>query len=142
MNQAEPDPDYPTALAKAREGGYLISLADLCGPFPADPLRAQLAYAESESAARYLHDRYGSQSVAALLAAYADGLGCSAGVERALGQPLADFESGWLAEAVNANPSMFKLRALAPWLVLAAMVLFAPALFWLLTHANAKARVV
>jgi len=132
MNQEEPDPDAPALLDEARRRGQLLSLNDLCGPFPVDAAQAQLAYAESESVARYISNQYGDTGVAALLAAYADGAGCSAGVERGLGFSLSELESQWLQEAINANPTLLKLQALIPWIILAGLVLFSPAIFILL----------
>jgi peptidase MA superfamily protein len=134
MNQAEPDPGFPGALAAARQTGTFLSLNDLCGPLPADPAQAQLAYAESESVARYIRDTYGATGITALLAAYADGLGCAAGVQRGLGFPLDELERRWLAEAFHVgpvNPLSSTLDPI-PWIILAALVLFAPVLFFLL----------
>lgn len=132
MNQEEPNPDAPALLDEARRRGQLLRLSDLCGPFPVDATQAQLAYAESESVVRYISDQHGDTGLAALLAAYADGASCSAGVERGLGLPMSELESQWLQEAVNANPALFKLQALIPWLILVALVLFSPAIFILL----------
>lgn len=138
MNEEEPDPDAPALLDEARRRGQLLRLNDLCGPFPIDAAQAQLAYAESESIVRYISDQYGDTDLASLLAAYADGAGCSAGVERGLGISLTELESQWLQEAINANPALFKLQALIPWLILAALVLFSPAIFILLLGRKTK----
>lgn len=132
MNQQEPNPDIPALLANARDRGQLLGLNDLCGPFPVDAAQAQLAYAESESVVRYIGDSYGDTGLTELLAAYADGAGCSAGVERGLGLSLSDLESQWLQESINANPALLKLQALIPWIIIASLVLFSPAIFILL----------
>ena len=58
MNQAQPDPELASALAQAGEAEALFPLANLCGPFPADPAQAQLAYAESESVVRYIRRHF------------------------------------------------------------------------------------
>jgi len=138
MNQQEPDPDAPARLTAARDRGQLLSLNDLCGPFPTDAAQAQLAYTESASVVHYIGDQYGDTGLTALLAAYADGAGCAAGVERGLGLSLSDLESHWLQEALNANPALFKLKALTPWIILAGLVLFSPAIFLLLLNRKAK----
>ncbi len=134
MNQVQPDPGFPAALDAARQAGTLLSLSSLCGPLPADPAQAQLFYAESESVVRYIRETYGSSSLTSLLAAYADGLGCAAGVKRALGLSLDELEREWLAEAFHIgpiNPRPGQSAAL-PWAVLAALVLVSPVLFFLL----------
>ncbi len=134
MNQAQPNPGFPAALAAARSSGTLFSLSDLCGSFPTDPAQAQLAYAESESVVRYIRDTYGSQHLQDLLKAYADGLGCSAGVERGLGVSLAELEDLWLHEAIHTGPISAPPRPvdLTPWVILTVVVLISPALFFFL----------
>jgi hypothetical protein len=132
MNQEEPNPDAPALLDEARRSGTLLSLNNLCGPFPVDATQAELAYAESESVVRYISDQHGDTGLADLLAAYADGAGCSAGVERGLGFPLSELESRWLQTSLNANPTLLKLQALIPWIILAGLVLFSPAIFILM----------
>jgi hypothetical protein len=133
MNQLQPDPEYPVALAEARDAGNLLSLDSLCGAFPADPALARLAYAQSESVVRYVRGRFGAQRLNTLLAAYADGAACQAGVQNVLGLSLAELEADWLRDVIRADPATFRLRALAPWLLLAALVGLGPGLFLLLT---------
>ena len=122
MNQQRPNPDYPALIAEANASGQLLSLGSLCGPFPTDPARRELAYAQSASVARLIREQFGAKTFAALLAAYADGASCESGVERGLGVPLAELEERWLTETVQVNPAALKLRPLAPWLGVAALV--------------------
>ncbi len=142
MNQAQPDPGFPAALAAARDAGTLLSLSSLCGPFPADPAQAQLAYAESESVVRYIRDTHGAPGLTALLGAYADGLGCAAGVDRALGVSLAALEEGWLRDSLLTGPISAPPRVvdLTAWVILAAVVLVSPVLFFLLISLTPSAR--
>ena len=142
MNQAEPDPGFSAALDAARQTGTWLRLSSLCGPLPADPAQAQRTYAESESLVRYMRDTYGATGITALLAAYADGLGCAAGVERGLGLSLDELEREWLAEAFHIgpiNPLPGQLDP-APWAILAALVLLSPVLFFLLIRLRPSAR--
>ncbi len=134
MNQVQPDPGFPAALDAARQAGTLLSLSSLCGPLPADPAQAQLFYAESESVVRYIRETYGSSSLTSLLAAYADGLGCAAGVKRALGLSLDELERDWLAETFHIGPINPRPgeSAPVPWAIFAALVLLSPIMFFLL----------
>jgi hypothetical protein len=142
MNQAQPDPAFPAALEAARQAGTLLRLSSLCGPLPADPAQAQLAYAESESVVRYIRDTFGVSGLAGLLAAYADGLGCGPGVERALGIPLDELERNWLAAVFQTGPinSPSGNSDPLPWAILAAVMLFAPALFYILIRRRPPSR--
>ena len=137
-----PDPAQPDTLAAAWKNRTLPSLAGLCGPFPPEPARARLAYAESASVVRHIRERFGAAGLAALLRAYAAGLGCGDGVQQALGRPLAQLEAEWLAETMQSNPVSVRLRALAPWLLLGGLTLTAPALAGLLALRKRRDRMV
>jgi hypothetical protein len=138
MNEGRPNPGYAVALAQARDAGTLFSLDDLCGPFPADATQAELAYAQSESFTRYLRARFGPQSLSKLLAAYADGAVCGAGVERALGLAQSEVERGWLQDVVRAAAPALTLQALLPWILVAALALLLPALVAILAVARRR----
>ncbi len=97
------NPDHPFALRLALQNGTLIPLAELCAPFPQDASRAFLAYAQAGSFTRYLVETHGASGLSALLRAYADGLGCTQGVERALGKPLSALEDDWRKNALGEN---------------------------------------
>ena len=129
LNQRQPNPDFPAVIAAANANGQLFSLGSLCGPFPSDPARRELAYAQSESVVRLIREQLGAKVFAPLLAAYADGASCEAGVERGLGISLAELEGRWLAGVVQANPVALKLRPLAAWLFLSLIVLVSLGLF-------------
>lgn len=130
MNQAQPELAFHTALSEARQTNRLLSLSQLCHPFPADAVEATLAYAQSESVTRFVRDHYGATKLRQLLEAYADGLDCSSGVERALGFPLKELEQRWVRESLNANPLVYEARTFAPWFVIISVVLLAPLLFF------------
>ncbi len=120
MTAPEPDLTLRDVLYEASRGGVVLSLDTLCVPSFTNmsPHDAALAYAQSESLMRYITERYGTSQVTALMNAYADGLGCSAGVERALGIPLADLERQWqadLSERLARTPR--SNTSLVPWLV-------------------------
>jgi hypothetical protein len=133
-NEAQPDPDLLAALDAARDSNTLIPLSSLCEPFPLDRAQAALAYAESASVVSYIRKAYGPQGLTQLLKTYAEGADCEGGVQRALNISLADLENAWRRDELKIAPGVRQqLTALAPWLVLAALVLLAGALFLMLT---------
>lgn len=142
MNQTRPDPEFAQTLAAAREGGKLLSLTTLCGPFPADPAQAQLAYAESESVVRYLRSRYADAGLSKLLAAYAaNGATCESGLKQGLNLSLAELEQAWLRDTAGAAGSGAAGQLTAqqlPWVVLSALILTAGGLITLLMLGGSK----
>jgi len=111
------------ALEKAQRDGALAPLATLCGPFSADRDDATLAYAQSESAVRYLVDRYGVPRVQALLDAYARRYGvtstaCAAAVQEVLFVPFTQLESDWRADLGHRSPGSQAAQTALPWVVL------------------------
>ena len=123
-----PNPDYDQVLADAVVTDTLIPLKDLCVAFPPNSAEAFLAYAESRSFTRYLHEGYGSTGLLNLAASYADGLDCERGAERALGLSLSRLELDWRETALSQNGLGLALRNTSPYLVLLCLVLFVPLL--------------
>jgi hypothetical protein len=120
------NPDYALALKRAVENKTLISIDELCEPFPRDASQAFLAYAESESFTRYLQNNYGTSGLDDLIIAYADGLSCEKGVEDALGRSLTYLDGNWQESVLGANPFGVAWRALSPYVVLFALLLATP----------------
>jgi hypothetical protein len=116
--EARPNPNYALVLETAVANFATLPLADLCEGFPAAEERAVLAYAQSESLLHYVRGQYGNQTVQNLLAAYADGLACDAGVQRVLGRSLADLERDWLAAQQPQAPLARFLGQNGLWLLL------------------------
>lgn len=124
-----------TLLEQAQQEGRLLPLADLCMPFYAlDTEQLQLAYAESHSVVTYLQGVYGWSGVRELLQAYADGRECSVGIKHALGIDLPVFERQWRTWLEQGGrvtgggqqlwtTTSLVLRDLAPWLVLAGILI-------------------
>jgi hypothetical protein len=138
--ETRPDPEYARAILTAQENNDLIPLTELCAPFPEDPVRAQLAYAQSGSLVHYLRRQYGWTAIRELLWAYADGQACSTGAESVIGQDLAQLEREWRLwierdeqsiteeiSATQAGVTLF-LRDTGPWLMLLTALLVPVAL--------------
>lgn len=112
------NPDYPLALQKASDQGAVIDMADLCGAFPPERGRQFLAYAQSESFTRYIIDKYGQTGLLALISAYGDGQDCSQGMQRSIGQSLAQVETDWRTAVLGENAGWSALKKLFPYLAI------------------------
>jgi hypothetical protein len=119
--------DYSQVLSTAVKNKTLLPIADLCGPFPADASGATLAYAESGSFTRYLHETYGISGLQSLIQAYSDGLSCEQGASRALNLPLARLDLNWQQAVLGADVSGLAFQNLLPYLALLAVMLVIPA---------------
>jgi hypothetical protein len=116
INEIFRNPDYPVLLDNANQKGALIPLNALCGGFPLDASNFYLSYAQSESFVRFLYDRLGSSGMKSLLDAYADGLGCEQGMQRATGQTLSEAEKDWKALTFGAQSILPEsIQSVLPW---------------------------
>lgn len=111
-NEQLPTTDHTLVLEEARTQGQLLSLADLCVPFPPNPQTAFLAYAQSGSVVKFIRERYGARGIRDLLAAYRNGASCAVGVQEALNVSLSGLETTW---QVSLEPK-------APWRAIAEQV--------------------
>ncbi len=128
--EQRPDPAYRLALQQAQLRQDFIPLAEMCKTFGTSAAdRMTLAYAQSQSVVNYIRQTYGWTGIRNLIEAYGDGMGCSAGVERALGKDLLALEREWRlwlersGRPVSPLGAFFNavgqwLRAAGPWLVL------------------------
>lgn len=121
-----PNADSDRILADAAANDRLIPLKDLCESFPADRGQAFLAYAESRSFIQYLHETYGSSRLLSLASAYADGVDCEHGTERAFGTSLSNLEGKWRSSILGQNAFISTLQNISPYLVLLCLVLLIP----------------
>jgi len=121
-----PNPDYERVLIDAASKNMLIPLSDLCIAFPPDAAQAFLAYAESRSFTKSLHDSYGSTGLLHLAQVYADGVDCEHGIERAFGISLSSLESNWGSSVLGQNSFLEALKSISPYLVLLCLVLIIP----------------
>jgi hypothetical protein len=127
-SQAEryPNANYAQVLAIAAQNKALLPVTDLCGPFPADASGAILAYAESDSFTRYLHETYGTSSLHTLIQSYTDGLTCEQGASRTLGPPLAQLDLRWRQTALGEKATGMAFQNFLPYLVLLGIMLVVP----------------
>jgi hypothetical protein len=83
------------ALARNDFGLEPMPLASITGGFPADPVRAQLAYAQSADFVSWLHARGGEDSLRALVRQLAAGASTSDAVQLAAGLTLEQADAAW-----------------------------------------------
>jgi hypothetical protein len=126
LAEISPNPDYDRTLSAAAGTNGLMPLKELCASFPAKVDQAFLAYAQSRSFTNYLLNTYGSTGLMTLAGAYADGVDCERGTERAFGISLSQLELDWHASLVGQSPVSVMISDKAPYLVLFCLVLFIP----------------
>jgi hypothetical protein len=118
-----PNPDYQRTLDAARQSEALLPIESLCQTFPQDASGAFLAYAEASSFTRYLRDTYGTSGLQSLLQSYANGLGCTQGIESAFGVSLRQLDTRWRSEALSINMGWVAAKNLLPYVLLLLLLL-------------------
>jgi hypothetical protein len=121
-----PNVDYDRVLKDSATRDDLIPIKDLCASLPHDTAQAFLAYAESRSFTNYLYETYGADGLVNLATAYADGVGCERGPERAFGVSLSRLESEWRSSVLDQNALLPVLQTISPYLVLLCLILIIP----------------
>ncbi len=91
-------PETMRRIARGAPTGHLIPLRELTVGFPADPLRAQLAYAESADIVAFLRGHYGEEALRTLVRELASGQAAGAAVRAATGESLEDVDRAWQAD--------------------------------------------
>ncbi len=134
-----PNPEYASALEKSAAEDKLIPIENLCISFPRDASGAFIAYAESASFMRYLHRTYGASAIRWLVEQYQNGMGCSEGIQTALGSSLTQLEYKWKEEELHLNPESLIFRNLLPYLLLF-LVLFGAAALTIILSAQRISR--
>lgn len=126
LAEVYPTPDYDRILADAAARGTLIPMRDLCASFSPQVDSAFLAYAQSRSFTTYLRGQFGADGLLTLARAYADGVDCERGPERAFGVSLAKLERDWQVTVLGESSFMSTLGTFAPYLVLLCLVVLFP----------------
>lgn len=126
LAEAYPNPNYAILLREAAARDALIPIRDLCDSFSPRVDSAFLAYAESRSFTDYLRGLYGADGLLSLANAYANGVTCERGTERAFGVSLAKLERDWRVTALGQTGVTFTLGDAVPYLILLCLVVFFP----------------
>lgn len=99
MHQSQAYDDGEAAVANAAASGTLMPLAELAASFPRK--RADLAYAQSASAIRYMSERHGNSAPRTLLAALAETGSFDQAMRKATGMSADEFADHWYARATR-----------------------------------------
>ena len=126
LAEVYPNPDYPSVVSNAAAEDSLIPFSQLCGPFPREASAAFLAYAETTSFTRYLHQKYGTSGLGELMKQYQDGVGCQEAPGRALGASLTELEYRWRQELLGMDMSGLVFNNLLPYLALLGLLVGVP----------------
>jgi len=121
-----PNPEYQRSLKTAVETETLFGIASLCSSFPPESSGTFLAYAESASFVRFLHQKFGTSGIYGLINAYKDGVGCEEGFEIAFNAPLSQLEHRWQQEALGVDAEWLVLENLSPYLLLLLLITIVP----------------
>ena len=134
ISELYPDPDYQVALNKATTAGTLIPIETLCTSFPRDASNAYLAYAESASFVRMIHNKYGSSGIQTLMKKYEDGMGCDEGATAALGSSLQQLQVSWKHQMLGVDSQSAAWQNMSPYLLILVLLLLVPlaSIFWLI----------
>jgi hypothetical protein len=88
-------PETMDRIAEGMLGSGLFSLGSLSHPFPRDPVRAQLAYAQSADFIAWLVGRHGQDVLPILVKESIRGASFEAALRRATGQSMAQLDKAW-----------------------------------------------
>ncbi len=100
----EAGPEVTQALSRGLRSGGAFSLADLEGGFPEDPMRAQLAYAQSADFVRWMRFKFGDQAIPKLVEATRGGLSLSDAVHHVTGETLTVIDAEWKSRLLSSTP--------------------------------------
>jgi hypothetical protein len=93
----EYSPAVTREIARGLMGTGLSSLEELSSGFPADPLGAKRAYAQSADFVAWLNKEGGRDAVRTMVGELAKGAGLGAAVRRATGRSLEEVDADWRA---------------------------------------------
>lgn len=114
LNEGYPrSPEWNEMLARRVPAGEVFNLDSINQGFirPTSSEDWQMAYCQAELYAEYMLERFGEDSLAKMLAGYADNLNTPATIQRELNVTVEDFEAGYtefIKKAAAATPSVVK----------------------------------
>ncbi|MCA9567008.1 MAG: hypothetical protein KC656_04160 [Myxococcales bacterium] len=95
VHAGEVGPETTKTLANGLATGNTLSLTGLSRGFPADPVKARVAYAQSADLIGYLHDTYGPGSVRTLIRELSAGTSVEGAIHAATGEFIETIDHDW-----------------------------------------------
>jgi hypothetical protein len=111
------------AISKGMLGDSLLTLGELVEGFPHDPLRAQLAYAQSADLVAFIRNEFGHPALQALLREMASGTPVRAAFREATGQSLDQVDAVWRSRLQRSQLWFPPLVSDSVWFALGGFVL-------------------
>lgn len=93
----EYSPELTRRIARGTLGNKLLTLDELTAGFPEDPLRAQLAYAQSADLIAFIKNRYGEEALQVLIRELATGSTVPGAFRASTGHFIEDVDLAWRA---------------------------------------------
>jgi hypothetical protein len=131
-------PSYWQLLQTAKDNDSLIPLSELCQGFPAEVSRAGLAYAQSDSFVRFLHNQYGKAGLTSLVDAYVQGQACGSGVQSVFGVSLDRLEADWYRETFDSGIIPRSIGEVLVWVLLLAVIIAGPIVLTIISARGRK----
>lgn len=101
-------------VESAVQSDRVIPLSGLFGQFPTSYEQFSLAYAESTSAVDFFIRTHGKDALVQLIRSYADGKTDDEAFQAAIGMPMTDFDTAWLADIGAKTPVAYGPKPAAP----------------------------
>lgn len=111
-----------STLARGVFGDSLLSLYELSRGFPKNPLRANLAYAQSADFVAYLRNTYGQKALTSLIDELARGEAFAPSVRIATGDTVDDIDKAWRARLQTTSFKLTPLMEEGVWWGLGALL--------------------
>lgn len=121
-------PEMTRRIARGMLGNRLLTLEDLQSGFPTDPLRAQLAYAQSADFVAWIRNEFGEEALHGLVRDLARGVPMRAAVRDATGMGLEEADDAWRRRLQGSRLALAALFSEDLWWGVGALVLVVGAL--------------
>jgi hypothetical protein len=109
-------------LAKGTLGNSLLSLQELARGFPKDPIRAQLAYAQSADFVAWIRNKHGKQATHTLIQELAAGEDFPVAIRMATGQEVDAIDQAWRSRLQDSPFQLSPLFSEGVWWGLGALL--------------------
>jgi len=91
----EYSPRMTQTLNRGVLANQLLTINELTSRFPSDPIRAELAYAQSADLVAHIRDNYGEAALHVVIDQMAEGESFTAAIRRATGRDITEIEKQW-----------------------------------------------